>query len=81
MRRLSVAQDRELRHAYRDQLSWRFTRDGTRYAWCRTCGRNATTQAERLIELGYLEPVNRLIPVTVRINIEQAEAYLERYPR
>jgi hypothetical protein len=79
VKRLSVARQRELWHAYREQISWRFTRDGTRYAWCRICGRDATRQTEKLIELGYLEPVDIMIPVSVRVNMEKTRPYLEKY--
>jgi hypothetical protein len=81
MRRLSTAQERELWHAFLNKMSWRFTRDGTRYAWCRDCGRNATTQVEKLMELKYLEPVSHLVPVLVQVNKETTTPYLERYMR
>lgn len=80
MRRLSVAQDRELRHAAKGVVAWRFTRDNTRYAWCRMCGRDATTQVRKLQELKYIDPDSILTPVNVGVTF-LADAYLERYPR
>lgn len=83
MRRLSVARDRELRHAAQGQIAWRysFLRPAW-YAWCRVCSREATAQVDWLVGSGFLEPVSSAIMATVNVlTTDHVKPYLERYPR
>lgn len=83
MRRLSVAQDRELRHIADKQVGWRLNWSHLGwYPWCRVCGRDARRQVDALIAKGYIQaPGPHSAPVNVLAVLETIKPYLERYPR
>lgn len=84
MKRLTPARDRELRHAARGEVAWRWSwQQETWYAWCRTCGKSTTKQVDWLIGSGFLEPARSWAGITVNVLTvdTHVKPYLERYPR
>lgn len=84
MRRLTVARDRELRHAAGQDIVWRVpVGSKAPYAWCRVCGRDATKQVRWLMDEKYLERValNSFPQMNLAVTTDAALTYLRRYPR
>lgn len=84
MRRLSVARDRELRHAAGQNIVWRVPVGfKAPYAWCRICSHDVTKQVDWLMDTKYLERVslNSFPLIKLAVTTDAALVYLRRYPR
>lgn len=89
MRRLSAAQDRELRHIAAQQVAWRYSDAvGGWYPWCRICSRDARRQVDWLAANGYTPEMPQMYsllrPTSRPVNVQPTDlvgSYLERYPR